>query len=153
MLKTKSGSTELDHVVVSPYGIFVLETKNYSGTVVGDENSKNWKHYDRSGKERSFYSPIKQNQGHIGTLKRAIKLGEHLFVPIVVFSGSAELKVNSETPVVELKNLSKTIKSYKKKNFTQDEVKAIVKDIKSHNMDSMMARKQHVKHVKSKQNS
>lgn len=151
MLKTKSGSTELDHVVVSIYGIFVVETKNYSGTVIGDDKYKNWKHYDRSGKEREFYSPIKQNAGHIGTLKRAINQDESVFIPIVVFSGSAEVKVTAKTPVVKLDQLSKTVKSYKKKIFTKTEVKSIVKEIKSNNMDSMMARKQHIKHVKSKQ--
>lgn len=153
MLQTKSGSTELDHVVVSPYGIFVLETKNYSGTVYGEEGYKNWKHYDRSGKERGFYSPIKQNIGHIGTLKRAIKQDESAFIPIVVFCGSAEIKVTASTPVVKLDQLSKTIKSYKKKIFSKEQVDSIVKDIKSSNIDSVMARKQHIKHVKSKQKS
>lgn len=153
LLKTKTGSTELDHVVVSMYGIFVIETKNYSGTVYGDEKYKNWKHYDKSGKERSFYSPIKQNAGHVGTLRRAIKLDESVFIPIVVFCGDAKLNLEVTTPVVQLNKLTQTIKSYKKKIFTKDEVKAIVKDIKSNNMDSMMARKKHIKHVKSKQNS
>ncbi len=151
LLPTKSGSTELDHILVSNYGIFVIETKNYSGSVYGDQKYKHWKHYDRSGKEHKFYSPIQQNAGHVGTLKRAINLDESAFIPIVVFSGSAELKITAETPVVKLNQLEKTIKSYKKKMFNNDEVKKIVKDIKSANMDSVLARKQHIKHVKSKQ--
>lgn len=149
LLKTKTGSTELDHIVVSVYGIFVIETKNYSGRVYGDEKYKDWKHFDMAGKEHKFYSPIKQNAGHLGTLRRAIKLDESVFIPIVVFSGSAEIKVTAQTPVVQLFELKRTIKSYKKKVFTKEEVKNIIKDIKCHNIDSVMARKQHVKYVKS----
>lgn len=149
LLPTKTGSTELDHIVVSKYGIFVIETKNYSGTVKGDENSKNWIHTDRKGKQRDMYSPIKQNAGHIGTLRRAINLNESSFIPIVVFSGTAKLEIKSKSHVVQLNELRNVVLSYKNQMFTKKEVKAIVKDIKSANMDSMMNRKKHVKYVKS----
>lgn len=152
ILKTKKGSTELDHIVVSPYGIFVIETKNYSGKVVGDDDYKDWLHYDKAGKERKFYSPIKQNAGHIGTLRRTINKPESVFIPIVVFAGKAELKIKSKTTVIKLDSLASTIKSHKTKTFTKEEVKEIVKEIKSNNMDSIMGRKEHIKYVKSIQN-
>lgn len=151
LLPTKSGSTELDHVLVSNYGIFVIETKNYSGSVYGDEDSGKWIHTDRKGNERKMYSPIKQNEGHIGTLKRAINLDEKYFIPIVVFAGSAKLQIKSKSKVIKLDQLENTIKSYNSQVFTKAEVKKIVKDIKSVNMDSMMNRKKHIKHVKEKQ--
>ena len=34
MLRTQYGTTQIDHVVVSPYGIFVIETKNYKGWII-----------------------------------------------------------------------------------------------------------------------
>lgn len=43
MLKTRYGTTQIDHVIVSPYGIFVIETKNYKGWIFGHENSEEWK--------------------------------------------------------------------------------------------------------------
>lgn len=149
LLPTKTGSTELDHVVVSVYGIFVIETKNYSGTVKGDENSKNWIHTDKKGNQRDMYSPIKQNAGHIGTLRRAINLNESAFIPIVVFSGTAKLEIKSKSHVVQLNQLRDVVLSYKNKMYTKKEVKEIVKNIKSVNMDSIMNRKKHVKYVKS----
>ena len=36
------GTTQIDHVVVSPFGIFVIETKNYGGWIFGDEDSRYW---------------------------------------------------------------------------------------------------------------
>ncbi len=41
-LPFKDGTTQIDHILVSRYGIFVIETKHYKGWIFGDENSKNW---------------------------------------------------------------------------------------------------------------
>ena len=43
LLPTNYGTTQIDHIVVSPYGIFVIETKNYKGWIFGHENSEEWK--------------------------------------------------------------------------------------------------------------
>jgi hypothetical protein len=40
VVKTKTGSSQIDHVVISPYGIFVIETKNYKGWIHGREDSE-----------------------------------------------------------------------------------------------------------------
>ena len=42
MIPTEYGTTQIDHVVVSPYGIFVIETKNYKGWILGDERADEW---------------------------------------------------------------------------------------------------------------
>lgn len=42
MLKTERGTTQIDHVVISIYGIFVIETKNYKGWILGTDNAEQW---------------------------------------------------------------------------------------------------------------
>lgn len=43
LLQTSSGgTTQIDHVVISEYGIFVIETKFYKGWIYGGENSEYW---------------------------------------------------------------------------------------------------------------
>ena len=42
MLATKSGTTQIDHVVVSKYGLFTIETKNYRGKIYGDDARDKW---------------------------------------------------------------------------------------------------------------
>lgn len=42
MVETERGTSQIDHVVVSPYGIFVIETKNFSGWIHGSESSEYW---------------------------------------------------------------------------------------------------------------
>lgn len=93
-------STQIDHIVVSPYAIFVIETKGYKGWILGGENSKYWTQIIYKRKS-TFYNPIHQNDGHIRFLKFLLKdLGNIPFVPIVVFNNEAELKVNVNTHIV-----------------------------------------------------
>lgn len=59
-LTTPDGTTQIDHVFLSPYGIFVLETKNIKGWIFGSEQQSQWtqKLYKRSFK---FQNPLRQN--------------------------------------------------------------------------------------------
>ena len=52
MLPTSDGTTQIDHVIVSHYGIFVLETKNYKGWIYGNENDPQWTQVIYKRKER-----------------------------------------------------------------------------------------------------
>lgn len=68
LIPTNNGTTaQIDHIVVSIYGIFVIETKNYNGWIFGSENSKNWTQVIYKTKNH-FYNPIMQNKGHIKAL-------------------------------------------------------------------------------------
>lgn len=69
LIPTKDGKTaQIDHVVISKYGIFVIETKNYSGWILSNENSRNWTHVIYKTKNQ-FYNPILQNKGHVKALQ------------------------------------------------------------------------------------
>ena len=75
---------QIDHVVVSRKGIFVLETKNYTGWIFGNENSQNWTQVIYKRKEK-FYNPIWQNFDHIQALKEflgEITTGKPPFSPL-----------------------------------------------------------------------
>ena len=41
-LPTEDGSTQIDHIIVSRFGIFVVETKNMKGWIFGSEHQKQW---------------------------------------------------------------------------------------------------------------
>lgn len=92
MLPSEKGTSQIDHVVLSPYGIFVIETKNYSGWIHGSENSEYWTQSIYKTKMK-FRNPIRQNWGHIYALKQVLsEYSEIPFIPIVVFAGTAKLK-------------------------------------------------------------
>ena len=42
IVPARNGTTQIDHLLVSCYGIFVVETKNYNGWIFGDEHAAQW---------------------------------------------------------------------------------------------------------------
>lgn len=93
-------STQIDHIVVSPYAVFVIETKGYKGWIFGGESTEYWMQ-SIYGHKSTFYSPLLQNDGHIRFLKFMLKdLGNIPFVPIVVFNNEAVLKFNVNNHIV-----------------------------------------------------
>lgn len=117
--------SQIDHIIVSKYGVFVIETKNYKGWIFGSENAYEWTQVIFNNKYK-LYNPLKQNLGHVKALQANLKNYPNLdYFPIVVFTGSARLKVNSSYPVIKFYRLLKTIKSSKEINiseFTRDEI-------------------------------
>jgi len=86
ILKTDGGTTQIDHVVVSMYGIFVIETKNYSGWIFGGEKQPQWTQV-LFGKKSTFQNPLRQNYRHTMELSRAIGVPHDKIHSIVFFIG------------------------------------------------------------------
>lgn len=138
-------TTQIDHVVISQYGIFVIETKNYKGWITGTENSQYWTQTIYKRKEK-LYNPLWQNKGHVNALKALLsEFGNARYFPIVAFSGRATLKVKVSSDVIYLSNLNKTIKKYKQPVLTHSDVKNIIKKLSHNNLQDKDARKEHVK--------
>lgn len=148
MLRTKRGTSQIDHIVVSVYGIFVIETKNYKGWITGSEYGDQWTE-NIYGKKYRFYNPLKQNYGHVKVLQQLLELPETSFIPIVVFSRRAELKVKTSKPVVYTSGLKKEIESHHEKKLTPAMLSALASKIESGNVDSKENRKSHVAGVRS----
>ncbi|MFD2214996.1 nuclease-related domain-containing protein [Metabacillus endolithicus] len=91
--KSISGFSQIDHVVITPYGIFVIETKNYQGTIYGGRERKEW---SVNGKFKMM-NPFFQNYGHIKVLKDLVdkKLHNHFF-SLVSFTKRCTFKVDQE---------------------------------------------------------
>ncbi|MCM3744089.1 NERD domain-containing protein [Sporosarcina luteola] len=89
--KAKSGYSQIDHLVLSPYGIFVIETKNYQGTIYGGKDRKTW---SVNGKFKMM-NPFVQNYGHIKALTSFIDEKYHdLFISVVSFTKRCTFKVD-----------------------------------------------------------
>ena len=147
MLKINWKTTQIDHVVISNYGIFVIETKNYKGWIIGNEFDDNWKQVIYKRKEK-LHNPIKQNYGHIQALKEVLKDYKDLeFISIVTFTTKGELKVNTKTDVVYTTQLVRTIKKYTDKCISDAKKEAIYSKLISLNVDSKENRTAHVQAI------
>lgn len=157
LLPTHYGTTQIDHIVVSPYGIFVIETKNYKGWIFGHENSEDWKQslvgkktfWGWSSEQHKLKNPIRQNSAHVRAVKAILKeLGDFTIIPIVVFSDSAELKITTPNHIViNWCNLRSTIKAYGTPCITQEDIQRIVNRISATNITTEGSRDMHISNV------
>jgi len=144
MLKTDGRTSQIDHVVVSNYGLFVIETKNYKGWILGDEHGEQWTQVIYKRKEK-FYNPIRQNYGHIQALKQNLQEYQEInYIPIIVFSINAELKVKTNSKVIYSVNLLKTIREYMSESLTDQQKEEIYSKLTKLNVCEKEVRTQHV---------
>ena len=151
LLRTSSGSTtQIDHVVISQYAIFVIETKFYKGWIYGGENSEFWTQ-NIYGNKYTLRNPILQNAGHVRALRQLLKdYGDIPFIPIVAFSRQATLGVSSGTPVIYWNQIRKVIGQFKEKRIAPDALTGIYnKLIESNIPDSKESRREHIRNVRS----
>ena len=99
--KSNGQTTEIDALMILPSGILVLESKNYSGWIFGNDKDKNWTQSLKGGTKNHFYNPVLQNQGHIKALRRYINDYNIPFYSAIVFSERCVLKsITVNTPDV-----------------------------------------------------
>jgi predicted RNA-binding Zn-ribbon protein involved in translation (DUF1610 family) len=128
-IPTQDGTTQIDHVIVSRYGIFVIEAKNMNGWVFGNEKSTEWTQSFPGGKFR-FQNPLRQNYRHTKCLSEFLCVDHNKLHSVVMFWGESTFK----TPVPE--NVMDTgytsyIKSKTQVFFTDEEVEQIVMAIQT----------------------
>ena len=151
LIQSGGHSTQIDHVVVSVYGIFVIETKYYQGWIYGGENSEFWTQ-NIYGNKYQLRNPLWQNQGHVKTIARLI--GDSGNVPIyniVAFSRQATIKVDRSLPVMYWWNVVPYIKRHKEAHLSEVQVDEIYNILLSANVTDKATRKQHVTSVKHNQ--
>ncbi|WEG11161.1 NERD domain-containing protein [Pullulanibacillus sp. KACC 23026] len=156
MLPNQGKTTQVDHIVLSKYGIFVIETKNYKGWIIGKEKDRQWTQVIYKRKER-FYNPIHQNYGHIKALETILSgVYEGDFHSIICFSDRATLKnievQSSDVKVIYSSQLLKTIFSYQQATNSSFEIQQLAEMIKSAAISNdRKAKKDHVRTIKTKQ--
>jgi hypothetical protein len=97
--KPDGKTTQVDIIAVGKRGVFVFESKDYSGWIFGGGTSSKWTQSLAYGHERhSFYNPIKQNQSHINTLKQKLNNQNIPFFSIIALGSNAEIKAMELIP-------------------------------------------------------
>lgn len=114
------GTTQIDHVILSRFGIFVIETKNRNGLIVGAPNQRNWQQI-HNGRAFEFYNPLMQNDGHIRALARFLNLPLYAFHSIIFFIGSVQF-AGPMPPNVRKEGVITVIHSKTNYFLTADEV-------------------------------
>ncbi|ABC75888.1 nuclease-related domain-containing protein [Syntrophus aciditrophicus] len=146
-LPTEDGTTQIDHIIVSRYGIFVVETKYMKGWIFGSPNQKTWtqKIYKHSN---NFQNPLHQNYKHVKTLESLLDLSDQQVYPLVVFVGDSTFKTEMPENVTHGRGYVRYIKSKRQLVLSEAEVDAILNKISAGMLTrSFKTNREHVKHV------
>ncbi len=145
LLQNEHHSSEIDHVVISRYGIFSIETKAYARAHITEDGR--WFSGQDTDRARDLGDPLKQNRGHIKAL-RAV-LGDAKYLSCVVLT-RASLSGNVPSGVVTLESLNEVIRSHREIVLDESRVRSLVGELERVNKTDKDARKEHIRRVQEK---
>lgn len=148
-LPTPQGTTQIDHVIVSRFGLFVIETKNIKGWIFGNPAHKSWTQqlYRR---RHTFQNPLHQNYLHLMTLKSLLGLADHQLHSIIYFIGDCTFKTPMPDNVMN-HGLIRNIKSKTTQVLTPAEVTRVIDTIQRGRLAAnWQTHKQHVAQLKAR---
>jgi len=146
-IPTPDGTTQIDHVIVSKFGIFVVEAKNMNGWIFGNEHSPQWTQSFPGGKFK-FQNPLCQNYRHTKCLSDFLGIAHSKFHSVVMFWGESQFKIPMPENVLD-KGYTGYIKSKSDILFSDAEVAEIVEAIQTGKLPRTWAtRRDHIASLK-----
>lgn len=131
------GTTQLDHVVASRFGVFVIETKNYQGWIFGSAKQRQLTQSIHKRKHR-FQNPLHQNELHIRALAEFLSIDRGECHSVVFFIGGSSFKTELPSNVLD-RGLMKHIEGFTEAILCEDEYRRISDQI--HILDAGQDRK------------
>lgn len=147
-IPTEDGTTQIDHIIVSRFGVFVVETKNMKGWIFGGEHQKQWTQQIFKSKHK-FQNPLHQNYKHTKTLETALGLAHEKMISMVVFVGDSTFKTEMPENVTYGGGYIRFIKSHTQPLLTEAEVQQVIAQIAEGRLKpSIKTHNEHARHVK-----
>jgi len=147
-LATVDGTTQIDHVLLSPFGVFVIETKNMQGWIFGSERQAKWTQQIYKHKS-SFQNPLRQNYKHTETLRDLLALPSESVHSVIIFTARATFKTDMPVNVCYVNDAISFIQSHQQVCFSESQVAELAIQLSTQKLQAgLKAHFQHVKHVK-----
>nr|WP_325229211.1 NERD domain-containing protein [uncultured Oscillibacter sp.] len=155
-LPYKNRTSEVDVIMIHETGIYVFESKNYSGWIFGDENGQYWTQFLNKNTKNRFFNPILQNKTHIRALKQYLGLKDEIrILSYIVFSQRCELKKVCEKSgnavVIKRPDMLKSIRAGikgKSAIFTKEQINQIYEELLPLTDITAEERKAHIENIK-----
>ncbi|MHC9511018.1 nuclease-related domain-containing protein [Kangiella sp. M94] len=132
-LPTSDGTTQIDHIIISRKGIFVIETKNYSGWIFGSEKNRFWTQVIYKTKNK-FQNPLFQNYKHIKTLQSLLQLPLHYFHSVIVFADDSTFKTKLPENIIKDYQLNNYISRFEQVHLDDQQVTDVRCKIEDHRL-------------------
>lgn len=151
-LAASGGTTQIDHILVSKFGIFIVEAKNIDGWIFGDERAANWT-VSKFGKKFQIQNPLRQNFRHTKAISDFLSMDSEKIHSIVMFWGKCEFKTPMPKNVIR-EGYTSYIKSFQSVLFSDADVLAIVAALKAGMLPKTWAtRRAHLESLHSRHSS
>ncbi|WP_032672974.1 nuclease-related domain-containing protein [Pseudomonas syringae] len=150
-LNTADGTTQIDHVFISPFGIFVLETKNMRGWIFGSEKQPQWtqKIYRQTFR---FQNPLRQNYKHLKALEATLAVDMNNLHSVISFVGESTFKTPMPINVTQGAGFIRYIRSFQQRVFSEAQVDALVSALQAGRRPPNHAtHREHVRNLKNRE--
>ena len=151
IIPAKNGTTQIDHLLVSPYGLFIVETKNIKGWIFGSENQSKWTQ-SLYGKMYSFQNPTHQTFRQKKILCEYLSLSESIIHTVIYFVGDCKFKTNLPANVIN-SGLGRYIKQFTSRILLPEEINHVVGTLEKHVSESSLATRDHVRSLHERHSS
>ena len=151
IIPSSNGTTQIDHLLISQFGIFIVETKNKDGWIFGDANNATWTQVV-FGKKFAFQNPLRQTYRQKKVLAEFLSIDESAIHVIVYFVGDSKFKTQLPANVIK-SGLASYIKSFNIEMLSQNEVSRISAVLVKHISESQISAKEHVRSLKERHTS
>jgi len=156
----KDSTSEIDVLVAHKKGIYVIESKNYSGWIFGSDNQQQWTQMLNKNTKERFYNPIRQNKTHIKALSEYLQIDSSKMKSYIVFSERCELKrvpENTDRYAITKRNylldlINKDIAD-KQDIFTNEEIDEIARKLEPLTNVSQEIKEKHIEDIEKKYKS
>lgn len=156
-LPAQDKTTEIDLLMLHEKGIFVFESKNYSGWIFGDTERLNWTQSLPNGEKHRFYNPIRQNRTHIKALSEYLNKPTSAFISYIVFSERCSLKQvpysATDLVIVRRPNMLKSLRATLDASpsiYSREEIQVMTEKLKALTGKSETEKQQHITNIKIK---
>ncbi|MFB4371023.1 MULTISPECIES: NERD domain-containing protein [unclassified Pseudomonas] len=147
-LNTPDGTTQIDHVFLSVYGIFVLETKNMGGWIFGGERQAQWTQRFRR-RSFKFQNPLRQNYKHLKALEAALGIAPEHLHSVISFIGGSTFKTEMPANVTQGGGFVRYIRSFQQPVFTEAQIEAMLQTLQSgRRAPTLATHREHVQNLK-----
>ena len=141
-------TSQIDHIFINNYGIWVIETKNYAGMIFGQEKSNSWTQVLAYGKTKNrLYNPIKQNNTHIFMLNKIAKLKIELHNIVVFANESVDISNVNAKNVFNIKQLKQAVNTYTGLNLSGMQMEEYYNRILNATIGKNVSMKEHISNI------
>ncbi len=151
ILPSKNGTTQIDHLIISVFGLFIVETKNKKGWIFGSEKEPSWTQsiYD---KKYSFQNPLRQAFRQKKILSEFLNLDESNIHTVIYFVGDCKFKTSLPDNVIN-SGVGRYIKRFRNQILSTEDINRVIKAVNKHLDESPISNRDHIKSLLKRHNS